>query len=125
MLKLRLSRALLIAATVLVSLCHAASSGHAQRVARITPGSFTVAAGRARYYSFNISNRRGAQVTGRFRAEGGGGNDIQVFILDDDGLENFSNGHRTPTYYNSGRVTVARVNVRLAPGRYHLVFDNQ
>ena len=48
-----------------------------------------------------------------------------VYILDDDGLENFRNGNETPTYYNSGSVTVGSINKVLAPGRYHIVFSNR
>jgi hypothetical protein len=64
------------------------------------------------------------RVAARFRARGGSGNDIEVFILDEDGFENWRNGHRAPTYYNSGRVTVGRFDVRLGRGRYFLVTSN-
>jgi hypothetical protein len=65
------------------------------------------------------------RVAARFRARGGRGNDIEVFILDEDGFENWRNGHRAPTYYNSGRATVGRFNVRLGPGKYYLVMSNK
>jgi hypothetical protein len=64
------------------------------------------------------------RVAAKFRARGGSGNDIEVFILDEDGFENWRNGHRAPTYYNSGRVTVGRFDVRLRPGKYFLVMSN-
>lgn len=64
-------------------------------------------------------------VNGRFRAEGGSGNDITVYILDEDGFENWKNGHQAPTYYNSGKVTVGTVRTRLRPGRYYLILDNR
>jgi hypothetical protein len=67
----------------------------------------------------------GARVVGRFRASGGSGNDIEVYILDEDAFENFRNGHRASTYYNSGRVTVGKINVHLEEeGTYYLVFSN-
>jgi hypothetical protein len=65
------------------------------------------------------------RVSAKFRAQGGSGNDIEVYILDEDGFENWSNGHQTSTYYNSGKVTVGRFNINLAPGKYFLVMNNK
>jgi hypothetical protein len=67
-----------------------------------------------------------ALVDGRFTAKGGAKNDIEVYILDEDGFVNFRNRNRTVRYYNSGRVTQATLNVSLPSGRtYHLIFDNR
>ncbi len=97
----------------------------AQGSSALTAQAFTVEASQYRYFPFRVpSETRSLQVAGRFRAQGGSGNDIQVLLLDEDGFENYKNGHGTGTYYNSGRVTVGRVNVRLAPGQYYLVFNN-
>ena len=84
---------------------------------------FTVKAGDARYWTFRVGND-GANVVGRFRAEGGNGNDIKCLILDADGFENWRNGHKVRTYYNSEKITVANVNINLPEGEYVLVFDN-
>lgn len=83
---------------------------------------FTVEPGQYRYFTFTVGDR--ASVAGRFRAQGGSGNDVEVYILDEDGFENYRNGHRVQTYYNSGRVTVGTINVTLGSGRYYLVFNN-
>lgn len=83
---------------------------------------FTVEPGHYRYFPFTVGDR--ATVAGRFRAQGGSGNDIEVYILDEDGFENYRNGHRVQTYYNSGRVTVGTINVALGSGSYYLVFNN-
>jgi hypothetical protein len=85
---------------------------------------FTVKAGQARYWEFDVG-RKGCNVSGRFRAEGGSGNDIEVYVLDADQFENWNNGHTTPTHYNSGRVTVANINVSLPSGHFFLVFNNK
>ena len=84
---------------------------------------FTVKAGDTRYWSFRVGSD-GANVVGRFRAEGGGGNDIRCLIMDPDSFENWRNGHRVRAYYNSERITVANIDVRLGEGDYVLVFDN-
>jgi hypothetical protein len=66
-------------------------------------------------------------VTGRFTATGGVGNDIFVYVLDQDGLTNFNNGHQAPAYYNSGKLTTASIGAVLPtrPATYYLVFDNR
>jgi hypothetical protein len=74
--------------------------------------SFTVKAGDAKYWNFQVGTA-GANVVGRFRAEGGSGNDIRCLILDSDSFENWRNGHKVRTYYNSERITVANINVNL------------
>lgn len=91
----------------------------------IVPGGVTVpvAAGKYQSYSFRVSNR--ATVTGRFRAYGGPGNDIEAYILDQDGFTNWSNNHGAPAYYNSGRLTVGTIKTPLNAGTYYLVFNNR
>ena len=84
---------------------------------------FTVKAGDAKYWNFQVGSA-GANVVGRFRAEGGSGNDIKCLILDADSFENWRNGHRVRTYFNSEKITVANINVNLPQGEYVLVFDN-
>lgn len=84
---------------------------------------FTVKAGDAKYWTFRVGSD-GANVVGRFRAEGGSGNDIKCLILDADSFENWRNGHRVKTYYNSEKITVANININLPEGEYVLVFDN-
>ncbi len=84
---------------------------------------FTVKAGDARYWTFSVGSE-GANVVGRFHAEGGSGNDIKCLILDSDSFENWRNGHKVRTYYNSDKITVVNINVRLGEGEYVLVFDN-
>jgi hypothetical protein len=64
------------------------------------------------------------RVHGHFRASGGG-NDIYAVLVDDDGLENFRNGHGAKVFYSSGGyITTDTIDCRLAPGRYHMVFSN-
>jgi hypothetical protein len=76
-----------------------------------------------------LSNRfrfssSGQRVFGRFQAEGGRGNDIKVYIFDEDRFLNWQNHHNANTYYDSGKVTVGRIDVALRSGIYYLVFDN-
>lgn len=94
----------------------------------ITNGALTIGAGAFSWYSFVIPQGTTIpSVTGRFIASGGAGNDVQVYILDDDGFVNFKNGHAARAYYNSGRVTQAAIGAELPnlPATYYLVFDNR
>jgi hypothetical protein len=95
-----------------------------QRREVLVQGSFVVEPGHFNSSRFEASGR-GVRVEGRFRAQGGSGNDIEVYIVDEDGFENYRNGHNVPTYYNSGRVTVGRINVNLGEGVYYIIFNNQ
>ncbi len=93
----------------------------------ITNGAAAVPAASYSWYTFVVP--QGAStiaVNGHFEATGGTGNDIQCYILDEDGLANFKNGHPATTYFNSGRVTQAKIGAVLAtPGTYYLVLDNR
>jgi hypothetical protein len=107
----------------LVVLCTWSVTASPLGQAVIVNTAFTVKAGDAKYWNFHVGSD-GANVLGRFRAEGGSGNDIKCLILDADNFENWRNGHRVRTYYNSEKISVANINVNLAQGEYVLVFDN-
>src|SRR4029077_2962303 len=79
------------------------------------------------WYTFVVPpNSSIVAVNGHFSATGGQGNDIDCYILDEDGLVNFKNGHPSSTYYNSGKVTQAKIGAaNLAPGTYYIVLDNR
>jgi hypothetical protein len=83
-----------------------------------------IAIGAGEYWILQIAPDKTETINGRFQARGGSGNDVEVYILDEDGLENWKNGHSTTTYYNSGRKTVATFNVTLSKGVYYLIISN-
>jgi hypothetical protein len=93
----------------------------------ITNGAATVAASSYSWYTFVApTGASSIAVNGHFSAAGGQGNDIDCYILDEDGFVNFKNGHPTGAYYNSGKVTQAKIGVaNLAPGTYYLILDNR
>jgi hypothetical protein len=92
----------------------------------LTNGATTVNA--ASYVSYTFTVPVGANivaVNGHFSATGGTGNDIECYILDEDGLANLKNGHPANTYFNSGKVTQAKIGAaNLPPGTYYIVLDN-
>jgi hypothetical protein len=86
----------------------------------LTPSTFTIGA-ESKQFQFRSS---GQHVFGHFKAEGGSRNDIRVFIFDEDGFANWQNRRAFRMYYDSGKVTAGKIDVRLKPGTYYLVFDN-
>lgn len=76
------------------------------------------------YKFWSPTNQEVVKINGSFRARGGQRNDIIVLVMDEDGFENWRNGNRADFYYNSGQVTVGKVNLTLKPGNYYLVFSN-
>jgi hypothetical protein len=92
----------------------------------IAKGAATIAAHSYSWYTFVVPpGAASIAVNGRFTATGGSGNDIICYILDDDGLVNFKNGHATRTFFNSGKMTQAGIGAVLAPGTFYLVLDNR
>jgi hypothetical protein len=93
----------------------------------LTNGAATVGAASYTWYKFVVpANVAQIAVTGHFAATGGTGNDIDCFILDEDGFANLKNGHTANTYYNSGRVTQAKIEARnLPPRTYYVMLDNR
>jgi hypothetical protein len=65
----------------------------------ITNGAITVNATAYSWYQFTVPQGiTGVSVDGHFTASGGMGNDIIVYVLDEDGFANFKNGHPANTY---------------------------
>jgi hypothetical protein len=93
----------------------------------ITNGAAAVPAGSYLWYTFVVPlGASTVAVNGHLSATGGTGNDIDCYILDEDGLANFKNGHPATTYFNSGKVTQAKIGAVLAnPGTYYLILDNR
>lgn len=85
--------------------------------------SFTVGARNYKAWGFSVNLT--VRLSGRFRAEGGGGNDVECFIVDADAYENWVNGHSVHTAYNSGRATVGNISAVVPQGRYFIVFNNR
>ncbi len=89
----------------------------------ISGASVNIGAGKYQSYSFQV--RDTALLTGKFRAQGGPQNDIEAYVLDQDGFLNWTNNHSAPAYYNSGRLTVGTIDTVLGAGTYYLVFNNR
>ncbi len=94
----------------------------------IGTGALTVPASNGVHFTLSVpAGGTNVRVKGHFTATGGSGNDIEVYLLSEDQFTNWHNGHPTPTFYSSGRVTVGDLDVTLPndAGTYYLVFANQ
>ena len=89
---------------------------------------FTVPQLHDKTYRFAIpAGARDAVLQGHFNAIGGAHNDIEVWIMNDDGFVNWQNKHSVRPIYSSGRVTQGTISVSLPPeaGRYYVIFNNR
>jgi hypothetical protein len=88
-------------------------------------GAFTVGANNNYAIPFTVeqSSYQG-KVIGKFTARGGK-NDINVMVMSQDDYVNYTDHNQYRIFYESGFVTVGRLNVSLTSGSYYLVFDNQ
>ena len=93
----------------------------------MSEGAFTVPAGAYHYVKFTApAGATNVKLQGHFTATGGSGNDIEVWLVTEDGFTNWQNGHAATTFYNSGRVTQDALNASLpGTGTYYLVFNNK
>lgn len=87
----------------------------ANSVYKVNPRTYT-------YISFYSSCS--STVTGSFSAEAALGNNIIVYILDQDNFNAYNNGKSSQTYYNSGKVATGSFNIELSPGTYYIVMSN-
>ena len=66
-----------------------------------------------------------ATVQGRFVANSVLGNDIIIFILDEDNFREFKNDNDASTYYDSDKVESGNFDIILPSGKYYVVLSNE
>jgi len=96
-----------------------------ERVA-IVKDAIAIQPGHFFHYEFYVDPRwRKPRLVGHFEAQGGSGNDVDVFVTNDDGYTNYRNGHGCTTWYNPGRATVGTANEPMPAGNLVLVISNK
>jgi hypothetical protein len=93
----------------------------AQSGSPLVQDTFAVPPGTAKWWRFTVPAGMSGHVTGEYNARGGSGNDIVAAITD----ENGANGHAGQFWYQTDKVTTDRLDVRLGPGTYYMVFSNR
>ena len=94
----------------------------------IVDGAFTIRPAEYVFYKFTVpADVTEVTVRGRFEASGASGNDVEVYVFDEDGYAKWQNGREARPYHASGRVTQANVEAKLPSheGTYYLVFSNR
>lgn len=89
----------------------------------LVPSTFSVAARNAYSTQFNVPSSE--RVSGTFRASGGSGNDIQVFIVDAENYRLVESGEPFRSFYNSGKVSTGSIDIQLPQGTFYVVFNNK
>lgn len=94
---------------------------------KLASGELQVQAGRMRSITFAVTSGTmiDARVVGRFGVAGGSGNDIQVFLTDEDNFSKWKNGHPAHALYFSGKRSAGTIDIPIkAAGTYYLVYSN-
>ncbi len=87
----------------------------ANSVYKVGPGTYT-------YIPFSSSCS--STVTGSFSAEAALGDNIIVYILDQENFNTYKNGNSPQAYYYSGKVATGNFNVGLSAGTYYIIMSN-
>lgn len=98
------------------------------RVMNLVDTAFTLSAEQGMQWNFTVPpSATDVRVEGTFTASGGTGNDVEVYLLNDDEFVNWQNRHAVNALYNSGRMTQGTLDAGLpsGAGTYHLVFSNK
>jgi hypothetical protein len=85
-----------------------------------------VPAGTSHSVSFSVNDRRPCVLTGRVLGVAGGGRDVEVYVLDRDGIVDRGSTAGGQALFRSGRTSAVGLQVRLpGPGDYHLLVSNR
>jgi hypothetical protein len=85
-----------------------------------------VPAGTSHSVSFRVSDERPCVLTGRVLGVAGGRRDVEVYVLDRDGIADQSSTTGGKALFRSGRTSAVGLEVRLpGPGDYHLLLSNR
>src|SRR5471030_142588 len=94
----------------------------------VMTGQVRIGPGQCKMFQFEVdANRmRTARIVGRFEAAGGGGNDIEVVIAEQDEFLNWFSNHGGKIIYNSGKRTTGTLDVQISSsGTYVVAFSNK
>ena len=83
---------------------------------------YKVGPGKYEYISFY--SPCSSTVTGQFSAEAALGDNIIVYLLDQNNFDAFKSGSSAQAYYNSGKVSSGSLNVGISPGTYYIIMSN-
>ncbi|HEX8392859.1 MAG TPA: hypothetical protein VF665_10925 [Longimicrobium sp.] len=91
----------------------------------VEPQTVELHAGRYVTFRFYLPAERICTVTGHLAGLEGGNRDVDLFIVDDDGLANFENSRDFEPLAGSRRTSAFALRKRMGVGRYHVVVSNR
>jgi hypothetical protein len=84
-----------------------------------------VGAGQYLVYAFDLRNWGPCSVRGHVAGTAGGGRDVDVFFVGEEGLSGFKAGGEFKYYFARQRTTDENLDLRVGPGRYYLIVSNR
>lgn len=82
-------------------------------------------AGQYMVYSFDLRNWGPCTVRGHVLGTAGGGRDVDVFFVGEDGLSSFKAGVQFDAYLTRQRTVDETIDLTVGPGRYYLIVSNR
>ncbi|HEX6747439.1 MAG TPA: hypothetical protein VF092_09150 [Longimicrobium sp.] len=77
------------------------------------------------WYPFELNDSRQCYLRGRVEVTEGGSHDVEVFVTDQDGFQNFQNGIDTNTYMHERRTSAVTLDLPVRGfTKYYLVVSN-
>jgi hypothetical protein len=86
-------------------------------------GDYQVLARQYISYRFFVPADCSAELRGEFKGFGANG-DVDFYVVDYQGYEDYANGKRYSAYISESRTTLKRFNVALGSGEYYIIFSN-
>jgi LEA14-like dessication related protein len=80
--------------------------------------------GPGEYQPISFTTMCTGTLSGNFAAQAALGDNIIVYVLDQNGYNQFGSGQSASTYYNSGKVASGSFSILLNPGTYYIVLSN-
>lgn len=91
----------------------------------VKPQTLDLDAGQYESFQFYLPAERVCTVTGHLAGVDGGNRDVDVFIVNDDGLANFENSRDFEPLTGARRTAAYALRQRLPVGRYHVIVSNR
>jgi len=125
-----ITRAVLTIAAMVVVLFIVSNWFVGKRYKTIVSGDtpITIGPGQVRYYRLPLNaTQHNPHITGHFLTFGGSGNDIEVFIADEEDFGKLMNDRQAQIYYDSDKTTSGTIDAQLPTGNetYYVVFSNR
>jgi len=113
---------IVIVTMLVISMLSASSYAQQASGVVIINSAYKVNPGTYNYIPFNLTCS--GIVSGSFSAEAGLGDNIMVFVLDQNNFNSYQSGTQSSASYASGKVPSGSFNLNLGSGNYYIVLSN-